>query len=284
MQAAEGDRLLLTEQLGGVRLLTVNRPDKMNAFTPALMQALEEALDRAATDAEARVVMITGAGQRAFVAGNDIDGLVEMEGVEAYRDMQRGQRVLLRLYEFPKPTIAMVNGYVLGGGFELALACDFIVASDKARFGFPEITLNTMPGWGGTQLAVKKMGLARAKQMVLTGRHYGTEECRDFGFIHLVAAAENLRTTAMAFAEQLTSHAPFALEMAKRAINRASEIPLSAGLELEAANYAVNFGTASAHEGLRAFATRRKKTAPANTAASLSSNASLNSNSSLNSK
>lgn len=258
MPAAEDDRLLLSEQLGGVRLLTINRPDKMNAFTPGLMHALDCALDSAATDADTRVVMITGAGQKAFIAGNDIDGLVEMEGVEAYRDMRQGQRVLLQLYEFPKPTIAMVNGYALGGGFELALACDFIIASDTAHFGFPEITLNTMPGWGGTQLAVKKMGLARAKQMVLTGRHYSTGECRDFGFIHLVTAVQELRTAATAFAEQLANHAPFALEMAKRAVNRASEIPLTAGLELEAANYTVNFGTASARDGLRAFATRRK--------------------------
>lgn len=261
MQPDGGDRLLLTEQFGGVRLLTINRPNKLNAFTPALMRELEEALDQAARDEDTRVVMITGAGQKAFVAGNDIDGLAEMDGVAAYRDMQRGQHVLLRLYEFPKPTIAMVNGYALGGGFELALACDFIIASDSARFGFPEITLNTMPGWGGTQLAVRKMGSARARQMVLTGRHYRTEECRDFGFIHLVAPAQELRSVALGFAEQLAQHDPFAMEMAKRSVNRASEIPLNAGLDLEAANYTVNFGTPSARAGLRAFAERRK---PAN--------------------
>lgn len=258
MQATDSDSLLLTEQLGGVRLITINRPDKLNAFTPALLHDLEKTLDDAARDGDTRVVMITGAGRMAFVAGNDIDGLIDLESVGAYRDMQRGQSVLLRLYEFPKPTIAMVNGYALGGGFELALACDFIVASDTARFGFPEITLNTMPGWGGTQLAVKKMGLSRAKQMVLTGRHYTTNECRDFGFIHQVAPAQDLRSEALAFADQLARHDCFAMEMAKRAVNRASEIPLHAGLELEAAHYAVNFTTAAASDGLRAFAARRK--------------------------
>jgi enoyl-CoA hydratase/carnithine racemase len=266
MSAIESDRLLLIEQLGAVRLITINRPDKLNAFTPALMHGLDKTLDGAARDSDTRVVVITGAGQKAFIAGNDVDGLIEMESVDAYRDMQQGQRALLRLYEFPKPTIAMVNGYALGGGFELALACDFIVASDTARFGFPEITLNTMPGWGGTQLAVKKMGLARAKQMVLTGRHYTTDECRDFGFIHQVTPPQELRSNALAFAVQLTKHDSFAMEMAKRAVNRASEISLHAGLELEAANYAVNFSTASARGGLRAFAARRKpKNALANT-------------------
>ncbi|WFU14668.1 enoyl-CoA hydratase/isomerase family protein [Bradyrhizobium sp. CB3481] len=258
MQTADGYSLVLTEQLGTVRLLTINRPDKLNAFTPALMRELDDVLEEIARDSATRVVMITGAGQKAFVAGNDIDGLIEMDSVEAYRDMQRGQRVLFRLYEFAKPTIAMVNGYALGGGFELALACDFIVASDTARFGFPEITLNTIPGWGGTQLAVKKMGLARAKQMVLTGRHYTSAECRAFGFIHVLASAPELKSAALAFAEQLSMHDPFAMEIAKRTVNRAGEIPLNAGLDLEAANYAVNFGTTAARAGLRAFATRRK--------------------------
>jgi enoyl-CoA hydratase/carnithine racemase len=255
--------LLLTEQLGRVRLLTINRPDKLNAFTPALVHELDNALDAAAADSETRVLMITGAGRKAFVAGNDIDGLITLDGVEAYRQMIAGQQVLLRLHEFAKPTLAMVNGYALGGGFELALACDFIIASDDAHFGFPEITLNTMPGWGGTQLAVKKMGLARAKQMVLTGHHYTIGECQHFGFIHQVVTAPDLRTEALTFANRLAGHNPFSMEMAKRSVNRASELPLNAGLDLEAANYAVNFGTAAARNGLRAFAARRAAKQPA---------------------
>lgn len=262
MSANGGADLLLSEQLGRVRLLTINRPDTLNAFTPELMDELDRALDAADADADTHVVMITGAGTRAFVAGNDIDGLTTLDGVGAYRDMMAGQQVLLRLHEFRKPTLAMVNGYALGGGFELALACDFIVASDNARFGFPEITLNTMPGWGGTQLAVKKMGLTRAKQMVLTGQHYTIDQCWHFGFIHQVAAAMDLRAEALAFANQLAAHNSFALEMAKRSVNRASELPLRAGLDMEAANYAVNFVTADARDGLRAFAARRKPKQP----------------------
>jgi enoyl-CoA hydratase/carnithine racemase len=139
---------------------------------------------------------------------------------------------------------------------EDAVACDFIIASATARFGFPEIQLDTMPGWGGTQLAVQKMGLTRAKEMVLTGRHYAVEECRDFGFINRIASPENLRAETFAFAASLTAHHPFAVEMAKLAVNRAVELPLHAGLEFEAASYALNFGAPHARAGIRDFLAR----------------------------
>jgi enoyl-CoA hydratase/carnithine racemase len=244
---------LLLEQEGRVRWITINRPDKLNAFAPGLLAELDAALDGAASDDVTAAVVITGAGSKSFVAGNDVAALAAMDSIAAYRDMVAGHRLMKRLHEFAKPTIAMVNGYALGGGFELALACDFIAASTTAIFGFPEISLNTMPGWGGTQLAVKKMGLAHAKEMVLTGRHYRVEECRHFGFISRVAEPAALREEAQAFAESLVRHHPFALEMAKRAVNRAAELPLQAGLEFEAATYALNFGTPHAREGFRNF-------------------------------
>lgn len=245
--------MLLCEPVGAVRLLTINRPDKLNAFAPGLLGLIDDALDAAEADEATRAVVITGAGERSFVAGNDVAALAAMDPVAAHRDMVAGHRLMLRLHEFAKPTIAMVNGYALGGGFELALACDFIVASTQARFGFPEIALDTMPGWGGTQLAVKKLGLTRAKEMVLTGRHYKAEECRDFGFISRVVAHETLRDQTMAFAESLVKHHPFALELAKRAVNRAAELPLQAGLDFEAASYALNFGTPHARAGFQKF-------------------------------
>ena len=245
--------MLLTERVGAVRLLTINRPDKLNAFAPGLLALMDGALDIALSDDDTQAVVITGAGERSFVAGNDVAALSALDPVSAYRDMVAGHRLMQRLHEFAKPTIAMVNGYALGGGFELALACDFIVASTTARFGFPEIALNTMPGWGGTQLAVKKMGLTRAKEMVLTGRHYKVEECREFGFIARVAEPAALFDETMAFAATLTKHHPFALEMAKRAVNRAAELPLQAGLEFEAASYALNFGTPHARAGFHNF-------------------------------
>jgi enoyl-CoA hydratase/carnithine racemase len=245
--------MLVQEIVGQVCMLTVNRPDKHNAFAPGLLQLMNSALDGALADDDVRAVVITGAGDKAFVAGNDIAALAALEPTAAYRDMVAGQQLMRRLHEFAKPTLAMVNGYALGGGFELALACDFIVASDRARFGFPEISLDTMPGWGGTQLAVRKMGLHRAKEMVLTGRRYSVDECLPFGFITQVAKPGDLREATLALAASLVKHHPFALEMAKKALNRAAELPLQAGLELEAANYAVNFGTAHARAGFAAF-------------------------------
>jgi len=244
---------LLVEQEGPVRWITINRPDKLNAFAPGLLAELDSALDGAEADAATRAVVITGAGSKSFVAGNDVAALAAMDNVAAYRDMVAGHRLMQRIHEFGKPTIAMVNGYALGGGFELALACDFIVASTTAKFGFPEISLNTLPGWGGTQLAVKKMGLAHAKEMVLTGRHYRVEECRAFGFISRVAEPAELRAQTLALAESLTRHHPFALEMAKRSVKRAADLPLAAGLEFEAASYALNFGTPHAAAGFRKF-------------------------------
>ena len=244
---------LLEEQTDRICWITINRPEKHNAFAPGLLAQLDEAIDRAQADPGVAAVVLTGAGTKAFVAGNDVAALAAMDPIAAYRDMVAGHRLMQRLHEFPKPTLAAVNGYALGGGVELALACDFIIASSNAQFGFPEITLNTLPGWGGTQLAVKKMGLVYAKEMVLTGHHYRIEECRHFGFISRVVEPAALRQTTQDFAASLVQHHPFALEMAKRAVNRASELPLQAGLEFEAATYALNFGTPHAAEGFSNF-------------------------------
>ena len=244
---------LLEDQSDRIRWITINRPDKLNAFAPGMLAQLDAALDRAQADAGVAAVVLTGAGTRAFVAGNDVAALAAMDPMAAYRDMVAGHRLMQRLHECPKPTLAAVNGYALGGGFELALACDFIIATSTAQFGFPEITLNTLPGWGGTQLAVKKIGLAHAKEMVLTGHRYPVEACRHFGFISRVVEPAALREATQDFAASLVCHHPFALEMAKRAVNRAAELPLQAGLEFEAATYALNFATPHAREGFKNF-------------------------------
>jgi enoyl-CoA hydratase/carnithine racemase len=248
---------VLTAQFDHVRLLTLNRPDKLNAFSPHMLAAFDVALDDALADAATRVVVITGSGNRAFAAGNDVEGLAGLDPIGAYRAMATGQKVFMKLHELAKPTIAMVNGYALGGGFELALACDFIIAADNARFGFPEITLNTLPGWGGTQFAVARMGIARAKQMVLTGRHFSADECLAFGIVERIVGLQSLLDTVLEFASTLAAHDGFALEMAKRSLNRAAELPLGAGLDFEAAHYAVNFSGAAARAGLDAFIERR---------------------------
>lgn len=249
--------LVLARQLGTLRLLTLNRPAKLNTFTASLLAELDAAVTAAAADEGTRVVAITGSGERAFSTGNDIMELSAMDAVAAYRSMTAGQRVLLKLHDLGKPVIAVVNGYALGGGFELALACDFIIASETARFGFPEITLNTMPGWGGTQFAVAKLGQVRAKHMVLTGKQFTAQECMAFGFLHQVVAPHELLDTAYELAASLAGHDGLALEMAKRAVNRAGELPLAAGCDFEAAHYTVNFSGERAQAGIQAFAQRR---------------------------
>lgn len=274
MSFPDDQGLLPAEQLGAVRLLTINRPDKLNAFNPALVRVLHAALDDALDDAATSMVVITGAGDKAFVVGNDIEVLAGLDVVGAYRDMAAGQQLFLRLHEFPKPTLAMVNGYALGGGFELALACDFIIASERAEFGFPEITLDTMPGWGGTQLAVKKMGLSRAKQMVLTGRRHGAHECMSYGFIQQVVEPHELRARTLAFCDSITCNSGLAAEMAKRSLNRAIDLPLAVGMELEAANYSVNFSSPRARAGLEDFIERRRIRSARHAAANVANGAS----------
>lgn len=251
--------ILLLKKEGAVAILTLNRPEKLNAFNADLLRALSNALDSAEEDSSVRVLVITGAGDKAFVAGADVEQLASLDPIGAFHHMLVGARLFLRIHEFPKPSIAMVNGYALGGGFELALACDMIVASEDASFGFPEITLNTMPGWGGTQLAAKKMGLNRAKEMVLTGRHYPARTCWDFGFINRIVRPEELYNATMELAHVVASREPFSLSMAKDSLNHAAHLDLATGMRMEAQAYTVNFSGPHAKAGFKAFLDRRER-------------------------
>ena len=194
----------------------------------------------------------------AFVAGADIEQLAQMNTMEAFEQMTFVHRLFLRISEFPKPTIAMVNGYALGGGFELALSCDMMVVSESAVFGFPEINLDTLPGWGGTQLAPKKMGSNRAKEMVLTGNYYSAADCREFGFINRLVPAQQLRSAAVELAASLVTKNSFALKMAKSALQHADGLDLAAGMRYETLAYTANFSVPHAKAGLNAFLNRRK--------------------------
>lgn len=257
-QAAGSDSLLLDRQ-GATVTVTINRPAKLNALNPRVMTELGNVLDTLEEDPSVHVLVLTGAGNRAFVAGADIERLSKMDTAEIVDHMTFGHQLFLRIAEYPKPTIAMVNGYALGGGFELALSCDLLVASDKAVFGFPEINLNTMPGWGGTQLASKKMGPNRAMEMVFTGAHYPAGRCLEFGFINLLVPADQLKQATLGLARTLAEKNPFALKMAKSALRLANELPLSAGMRYETLAYATNFGSPHTQEGFRAFLDRSRR-------------------------
>ena len=185
-----------------------------------------------------------------------------MDTTQAVERMTSGHRLFLRIGEYPKPTIAMVNGYALGGGFELALSCDMIVASENAMFGFPEITLDTLPGWGGTQLAPRKMGPNRASEMVLTGSQYSAADCNAFGFINRLVPLARLRSTAIELAALLAKRHPFALQMAKAALRQADALDLAAGMRYEALAYVANFSVPHAKAGLNAFLNRKQSRPP----------------------
>jgi enoyl-CoA hydratase len=250
--------VVLVDRQEAIAFVTINRPDKLNALNDATLAGLQRALDTLEEDASIKVLIFTGAGDKAFVAGADIERLAQMNATEALERMTFGHRLFLRIGEFPKPTIAMVNGYALGGGFELALSCDMIVASENAVFGFPEITLDTLPGWGGTQLAPRKMGSNRAREMVLTGNAYPAAACREFGFINRLVPAQALRSAAIELAASLANKNSFALRMAKDALQQADGLDLSAGMRYEALAYVANFGVPHAKAGLRAFLERKK--------------------------
>lgn len=250
--------VVLVDRQDAIAFVTINRAEKLNALDDAVLAGLRNALDALESDASAKVLIFTGAGNKAFVAGADIERLAQMDTTQALERMSAGHRLFLRIAEFPKPTIAMVNGYALGGGFELALSCDMIVASENAVFGFPEINLDTLPGWGGTQLAPRKMGANRAREMVLTGNAYPAAACREFGFINRLVRPADLRPAAIELAASLAKKNSFALQMAKAALQQADGLDLSAGMRYEALAYTANFGVPHARAGLRAFLDRKR--------------------------
>lgn len=256
--SAAASGVVRVERQHAIAIITINRPEKLNALNDDVFAALRDILDALEQDASVKVLVFTGQGDKAFVAGADIEQLARMTTVEAFEQMTSVQRLFLRIAEFPKPTIAMVNGYALGGGFELALSCDMLVASEHAVFGFPEINLDTLPGWGGTQLAPKKMGSNRAKEMVLTGRHFSASDCREFGFINRLVPAQALRATTLDLATSIATKNSFALKMAKNALQQTDGRDLAAGMRFESLAYTANFSVPHAKAGLEAFLNRKK--------------------------
>lgn len=238
---------------GLVAVLGIDRVHKHNALSPVILQQLDEQLTLLQGQPDVRALVLTGEGEQAFIAGNDIEHLAQAEAHEAFALMEAGQRLVQRLRDYPKPVVAMVNGYALGGGLELALACDFIIASRRASFGFPEIALNTFPGWGGTQLAVRAVGLARAKEMIMSGRRYSAEEAWETGLVNRLVEPDELRDETLAFVATLIERDANCLSQAKRLCNGAEDWTFADGIGFEAALYGVNFSRPEARNGLRAF-------------------------------
>jgi enoyl-CoA hydratase len=248
---------ILVETSNRISILTINRPDKRNALNQATRDEMLQALDSLEKSAESRVLIVTGAGDKAFIAGADIN---EFEGRTALtqREAMKGLRIFSSIGEFPKPVIAMINGFCLGGGLELALACDIRIACDTAKLGQPEINLGIIPGGGGTQRLTRLVGEGKAMEIILTGDAIDAVHAREIGLVNQVVAAADLRTTVLALAARIAEKSPIALRMAKDAVKSAAHMGLREGLEREMDLFCLTFGSEDKAEGVRAFLEKRK--------------------------
>lgn len=250
--------IVLLERDGPVATVTINRPDKLNALNLAVLQQLAERFDAIEHDDSVLVVVLTGAGRRAFVAGADIAELAPMDYHAAMEFSLLGNAVLQRIEKSHRPVIAAVNGFALGGGCELALACDVILASDNARFGFPEVTLGVIPGFGGTQRLARLIGRNAAKHWVMTGDVYPAQEAQRIGLVYQLHEPDGLMAAVLKTAHKMARRGPLAVAEAKRIINRGVELPLDYALEAESRAFARCFQTEDQAEGMAAFIEKRR--------------------------
>ncbi len=250
--------VVLSERDGPIVTLTINRPDKLNALNLNVLSVLADRLQEIGEDPEVRAVVLTGAGKKAFVAGADIAELLPMDYHQAMAFSKAGNRALGRIERLNVPVIAAVNGFALGGGCELALACDVILASTNARFGFPEVTIGVIPGFGGTQRLARLIGRNAAKHWVMTGDLFPASEAERIGLVYQLHEPEALFEGAMNAARKMASRAPVAVAEAKRIVNRGIQLPLDYALESESRAFARCFQTDDQTEGMSAFVEKRR--------------------------
>jgi enoyl-CoA hydratase len=248
---------ILLEKKNSIAYVTVNRPKVLNALNGTTIEELRAAFHELKHDASIRVVILTGAGEKAFVAGADIGELAKQEPVSGKEMALRGQNVLNLIENLGKPVIACVNGFALGGGCELALACTIRLASDNAKFGQPEVKLGILPGYGGTQRLPRLVGKGLAMQMVLAGEMITAQEAHRIGLVNEVTAAAELIPRAEAIAAKIIGNAPLAVQYCMEAVNKGMEMTLAEGLFLEAALFGVCCATEDKKEGTAAFLEKR---------------------------
>lgn len=248
---------IILDRTDRIARITINRPDKLNALNIRTRQEMAEALDELRSDDAIRVVVITGAGEKAFVAGADINEFAGRTAVQQ-RAVMKAKSIFTAAEEFPKPLIAMINGFCLGGGCELALACDIRLAGEKARFGQPEINLGIIPGGGGTQRLTRLIGEGRAMQMILSGEMIDAQTALRFGLVNEVHPVDQLEARTMELAARIAEKSPIALAMAKTAVKNAARMTLREGLDSEIDLFALCFSTEDKEEGVRAFIEKRK--------------------------
>jgi enoyl-CoA hydratase len=252
-----GQLVLVQDAQGPVATVTVNRPQALNALDAPTLSALVDTFRALAAEPGVRCVILTGAGEKAFVAGADIKAMAGMTPAEAGALAALSHRVGELMEGMPAPVIGAVNGFALGGGCELALCCDFIYASKTARFGQPEVGLGVIPGLGGTQRLTRRVGLARARELLFTGAVIDAAEALRIGLCNAVLEPAELMPRVRAVAEAIAARAPLAVAAAKRAAREGADLPLAAGLVLEGQLFASLFATADQREGMRSFIEKR---------------------------
>jgi len=249
---------LLYEVKDGIAYVTINRPKVLNALNDTVITELDQVFSAIKDDPQVKAVILTGAGEKAFVAGADITQLVGLNTLEGKTFAERGQAVFNLIENLGKPVIAAINGFALGGGCELAMACTLRVASTKARLGQPEVNLGIIPGYGGTQRLPRLVGKGRAMELVLTGRMVDAQEAYQMGLVNKVVEPEKLIEEAEGLAKTIMSKGPVAVKLAIEAVNRGLEVGLEEGLRIEADLFGVCCSTEDKVEGTKAFLEKRK--------------------------
>jgi enoyl-CoA hydratase len=242
----------------GITTITFNRPKSMNALNSELLGEFSEAIDAVAADEQIRVLVLTGAGDKSFVAGADINELARLDPLAAKVFIHRGLTIINKLTDLPIPVIAAVNGYALGGGLEIAMACDFVHASENAAFGQPEIKLGLIPGYGGTQRLPRIIGAAKAKELLYTGAMINAQEALSMGIVNSVCAPDALMDKVLGVARSMAAMGKVALRAIKQTVNFGLNVDLATGLRIETDAFAITIASPDAKEGTAAFLEKRK--------------------------
>jgi len=251
---------LLYEKRNGIGYVTINRPDKLNALNQRVMEELRTCFENIQSDKEVSAVILSGAGEKSFVAGADVSELAVQDPVQGQQTSTRGQRTLDFIEDLGKPVIAAVNGYALGGGCELAMACTLRIASENARFGQPEVKRGIIPGYAGTQRLPRLVGKGRAMEMILTGEPISAQEAYRIGLVNQVVASKDLVAAAEAVARKIMANGPLAVKLSMEAVNHGTEMTQEEGQFLEATLFGLCCTTADMKEGTRAFLEKRPPT------------------------
>ncbi|MCJ7423414.1 enoyl-CoA hydratase-related protein [Candidatus Bathyarchaeota archaeon] len=251
-------KLVIYEKSERIATITLNRPEALNAFSKEVVEEVLHALDDAKNDENVRVVVLTGAGQKAFSAGADIKAMIGMNALKARELSLMGEKLCLALENLEKPVIAALNGYALGGGLEVAMSCDLRIASENSRMGQTEINIGLIPGWGGTQRLTRLVGRGKAKELVLTGKIIDAKVAEQLGIVNMTVPADKFTETVRQLALELAAKAPVALRVSKALINKGADISLDSALALEREGFGVVASTEDLQEGVRAFSEKRK--------------------------